>query len=352
MSRQILIDCERMKNHYTGLHHFCYNLGSGLQKAINPLSEQLTFFLPASEIGTFGNDQKYLLQKTWHKLLMPSLKEYAVFHATHQDTNYFPLRSRLPVVLTIHDINYIHSKSRNEKQKAFYIKQLKSKIDKAAHVVFISNYTKSDVMKYIDLAEKPVSTIYNGGGIAALQQLTAPAIVPTTSFYFTIGTIMEKKNFHVLPQLLCDNNNKLLIAGITQRESYKQEIINEAKKHGVADRVIFLGAVSENDKQWYIKNCEAFLFPSVAEGFGLPVVEAMNFGVPVFLSRHTSLPEIGGDVCYYFSSFEKEIMQDTIKKGLAHYNSTFAKDNIKKRANTFSWEKAAKQYLDVYRSLG
>ena len=175
--------------------------------------------------------------------------------------------------------------------------------------------------------------------------------MPAAPFLFTIGTIMEKKNFHVLPALLAGNDRKLVIAGITQSEAYKKRIIEEAVKHGVEQRLIFTGPISENDKQWYLKNCEAFVFPSLTEGFGLPVVEAMHFGVPIFLSRFTSLPEIGGDVCYYFSSFEKEAMQYAIQKGLDHYNTTDAKNSIRKRAAMFSWKDAAAQYLEVYRSL-
>ena len=148
-----------------------------------------------------------------------------------------------------------------------------------------------------------------------------------------------------MPALLAGNDRLLVIAGITQSELYKQKIIQEAIKHQVEKRVIFTGSISENDKQWYFKNCEAFVFPSLTEGFGLPVVEAM------FLSTHTSLPEIGGSVAYYFNSFDKEDMQQTIRQGLQHYHSTGASESVKARASLFSWKEAALKYLEVYRSL-
>jgi glycosyltransferase involved in cell wall biosynthesis len=151
--------------------------------------------------------------------------------------------------------------------------------------------------------------------------------------------------------LLVGNDRLLVIGGITASESYKQEIISIAIKYGVEKRLVFTGPVSENDKQWYMKNCEAFLFPSLTEGFGAPVVEAMYFGVPIFLSRLTSLPEIGGDVCYYFPSFDKDAMQQTLKEGLQHYKNSNAVEKIKKRAAMFSWPNAATEYLDIYRSL-
>ena len=162
---------------------------------------------------------------------------------------------------------------------------------------------------------------------------------------------MEKKNFHVLPALLAGNNFILVIAGITKSKSYRLEILKEAARYGVEKRVVFTGPVSENDKQWYYKNCEAFVFPSLAEGFGLPVLEAMYFGKPVFLSTYTSLPEIGGDVSYYFQSFDKEDMQLTLKQGLQNYKAPGVSERIIERAASFSWKESAMKYLDVYRSL-
>lgn len=350
-SSRIIIDCERMKYPHTGLYHYCYNLGVALKQQADPSLEKLTFFLPPAEQDVFGADQDYMLQKPWHKLMLPSLRKYTLWHCTHQDADYFPAGKRLRVVLTVHDINTMHNQHKSEQKKKQFIRSIEKKIKRADHITFISKFTRDDVQQYIDLGGKPVSVIYNGCNIKEAGQLTAPAAMPAAPFLFTIGTIMEKKNFHVLPALLGGNDRKLVIAGITQSEAYKKRIIEEAVKHGVEQRLIFTGPISENDKQWYLKNCEAFVFPSLTEGFGLPVVEAMHFGVPIFLSRFTSLPEIGGDVCYYFSSFEKEAMKHAVQKGLDHYNTTDAKNNIRKRAEMFSWRDAATQYLGVYRSL-
>jgi len=351
MPKQIIIDCERMKSAHTGLYHYCYNLGNALKQQGDPSLEEFTFFLPANRKNIFGDDQKYLLQKPWHKLMLPLLKKYSLWHSTHQDADYFPSGKRLQVVLTVHDINIMHNLHKTAQKKKQFILSLEKKIKRADHITFISKFTMNDVQQYIDLGKKQVSVIYNGCNINEIKELAKPDGITKAPFFFTIGTIMMKKNFHVLPALLAGNDRKLIISGITQSGTYKKTIIEEAVKHGVEKRLIFTGPISENDKQWYLKNCEAFLFPSLTEGFGLPVVEAMYFGVPIFLSRFTALPEIGGDVCYYFPSFEKESMQHAIQKGLDHYNSTDAKNNIRERAAMFSWGNAATQYLKVYRGL-
>jgi glycosyltransferase involved in cell wall biosynthesis len=101
-----------------------------------------------------------------------------------------------------------------------------------------------------------------------------------------------------------------------------------------------------------MKNCTAFIFPSLAEGFGLPVIEAMHFGRLVISSNLTALPEIGGDAAYYFKNFEPEHMQKVLKESLADYHSNPKMENkIKERAAFFNWKRAASEYMAVYKSL-
>ena len=351
MPANIIIDCERMKYHHTGLYHYCYNLGKNLIENHNHDNEKIQFFLSEKEGAIFGKDEIYIAQKSWHKLLLPATGKTSVWHATHQDTDYYPQHRKVPVVLTIHDLNVLHNTNKTDLKKKRFIKKIETKIKRADHVTFISAFTKDDVQQHFNLNNKPSTVIYNGCNIVEIDTPVAPLNTPQIPFLFTIGTITDKKNFHVLPALLAGNDRLLVIAGITQSELYKQKIIQEAIKHQVEKRVIFTGSISENDKQWYFKNCEAFVFPSLTEGFGLPVVEAMFFGKPIFLSTHTSLPEIGGTVAYYFNSFDKEDMQQAIRQGLQHYHSTGANESIKARASLFSWKEAALKYLEVYRSL-
>ncbi len=351
MPPKIVIDCERLKHPHTGLYHFCYNLGKHLLTSSNSDTEQINFYLPENKKDIFGADKQCIIQKPWHKILLPNTSKYDVWHATHQDTDYFPQNRKIPLVLTIHDLNILHNKNKSEEKKKRFLHDLAKKIKRADHITFISTFTKNDALQYIDLTNKPNTVIYNGCNINELDNLLTPLNAPLVPFYFTIGTIAEKKNFHVLPALLVGNDRLLLIAGITQSKDYKQVIIQEAVKYGVENRVIFTESINENDKQWYYKNCEAFLFPSLTEGFGLPVVEAMFFGKPIFLSTFTSLPEIGGDMAYYFNSFSKEAMQLTLKQGLLHYKNINPIEKIKSRASLFSWQKAAEQYLKIYKSL-
>jgi len=355
LKQKIVFDCERMKYPNTGLYHYCLQLGRALTRLMDREKEELYFYLDKKVNGFFGvNDVSYIDQKSIHKFFIPKIKKANIWHCTYQGSNYFPIRKNLKTVLTIHDLNFLHDTAKSDKKKAKYLKKVEIKIKEASHIVCISKFVLEELKQHINLKNKPVSVIYNGCNINENDAfgITKPMMGPSQKFLFTIGTIVDKKNFHVLPTLLVNNNYTLVISGIVQNEEYKQVIINEAQKHNVADRVVFTGGITENDKNWYYKNCEAFVFPSVAEGFGLPVVEAMHYGKPIFLSTKTSLPEIGGENAYYFKSFDSESMRQTLAAGLINYHSDSSiKIKIKERASLFNWEKAAKEYLEIYRSL-
>ncbi len=245
-------------------------------------------------------------------------------------------------------MNFLYEKRRSKHPK--YIKRLQRLIDKADYIVTISETTRKDIEKYMDIKGKPIEVIYNGCNIYS-GDVEKPKVAPQKPFLFTIGTVLPKKNFHVLPCLLANNDYELIIAGI--RSEYEDTIMKEAIRFGVSDRVKIIGTISEAQKHWYLQNCAAFLFPSVAEGFGLPVIEAMYHQKPIFLSDHTCLPEIGSKYAYYFNSeFDEDEMQKEFKAGMDNFkNGGIDKEEMRNHALHFSWETAAKQYWTIYEKL-
>jgi glycosyltransferase involved in cell wall biosynthesis len=166
-----------------------------------------------------------------------------------------------------------------------------------------------------------------------------------------MGYVNRKKNYHVLLSLVQNTEIELVIAGRLDESDYVNDIEKEAERLGVSDRVHLTGPVPEGEKAWYLQNCTGFAHPSLAEGFGMPVVEAMQFGKPMFLSNMTSLPEIGGEVAFYFSSFEPDHMREVLNRGLEKYSQNGLAEKIKKRSQLFNWQEKSLEYLAVYRSL-
>lgn len=350
--KKVVFDCERMKYPDTGLYHYCLNLGMYLEKNINIREEQLFFYTPPGEQEWSYTSANHITQNPLHKFVLPPLHSFDIWHATYQNTHYMPLfNKKIKVVLSIHDLNFLYDEKKSPAKKQKYLSYLQGLINRADAIVCISNFSKKDVLQHCEIKNKPLYVIHNGTNLLQTPELTALSYKPRKPFLFSIGVINRKKNFHVLLPLLKKNTMELLIAGKYDDPDYLSFIRKQSKELGVQDNVHLLGRVSEHEKSWYFNNCRAFAFPSISEGFGLPVVEAMSCGKPLFLSDKTALPEIGGDVSFYFNDFNSDNMQQVLNVGLKNYDINGLQDKIKARSLSFNWHKSARQYLDVYRSL-
>lgn len=340
----------RLKSHpYNGLYRFTMELGAEMAKN-HPEDMKLHFYVPEKNFGVFGQNRCYEKHRSIHKFFKFGTGRFDIWHATTTLSWYQPFNKKTKFVFTIHDLNFMDEEERSNSQKMKYLRLIQERVNRADYLTFISDYSRLEAYKYLDLGNKPNTVIYNGCNIPSNKNFTAPAQLPQKPFLFSIGIFMSRKNFHVLPQLLKGNEYDLVIAGKNDME-YRQTVIDAANKAGVADRVHLVGPVTEEEKFWYYQNCAAFLFPSLGEGFGLPIIEAMWFGKPVFLSMSTCLPEIGGDAAYYFESLDEASMQRAFGEGMHHYHTTKPIEKIKERAAFFSWRDAALQYFDVYREL-
>ncbi|MEJ7557202.1 MAG: glycosyltransferase family 1 protein [Pedobacter sp.] len=343
---RIALDCERMKYSHTGLFEYCRQLGTAL-KRLKGQTDELSFYLNPSLQQHFETGDKFINQNSLQKFIFPRIDDIDIWHTTYQLSRYIPKSRKIKRVLTIHDLNFLHEEKSPAKVSK-YLRKHQRNIDLCDHIVAISNFTKSEILQHLNVGTKPITVIYNGCAEPILSLSTKPSYIPDKPFLFALGTVNPKKNFHVLIPLLENNDYELLLAGKPD-PIYINKIMAEAQALGVADRIKVLGATSEDDKYWYYQHCTAFLFPSIAEGFGIPPIEAMRFGKPVFLSTATSLPEIGGTAAYYFSSFNSEDMVSAFKKGMDDFNNNDRTEMIIEHASQFNWNKSALAYLQVYR---
>lgn len=353
MVNRIVFDCERMKYANTGLYQYCLNLGSHLCREADPLQEEIAYFTPPGRQDLFAPGSRHIIQADLFKFIMPDLRDYQVWHATYQGTAYVPVHNKkIKLVLTVHDLNFMHDQSKSTRKKQRYLHQLQKLINRSDAIVCVSDFTRSDLDRYCKLSGKPVHVIRNGTNSLDIPELHRHSYKPTRSFIFSLGTITLKKNFHTLLSLLQPHNNfELVIAGRIDDAGYHQFILNTAERMGISGRIRMPGQISENEKSWYFNNCCAFAFPSMAEGFGLPVAEAMSVGKPLFLSHRTALPEIGGNVAFYFKDFSSSHMNETFEKGMIDYAEHNMQEAIMKKGLEYCWSAAAKEYLDIYRSL-
>ena len=350
MRREVLLDMHRLRyNPYNGLYTFCLELGSAIA-ALEVPGMHFTYYVPKQKFGVFGNDQSYLRQRSIDKYYRFGTGRYHLWHVTTSLSWYRPFNRHTKNVFTLHDLSFLIEEKENVQRNKRLLRQMQQRVDRADHITAISRFALDFAQPYLDFGHTPTSIIYNGFRVKEFPAYTTPVYKPKSKFLFAIGLVQPRKNFHVLPALLQGNDYELVIAGLNHFD-YANTIREQAKLHGVEDRVKLIGAISEQDKYWLYKHCEAFVFPSIAEGFGMPALEAMYFGKPVFLSTETSMPEIGGAVAYYFEHFEPSYMRQRFAEGMHHYHTTKPQEKIKARAAQFSWAKAAGEYVEVYRSL-
>jgi len=335
-----------MKNPNSG--YFTY--GKGLGDALineNNNRFKLTYYMFKNTIYFFNKMVDIIFLYRFHNIFFPYYNKFDVVHFTDQTCRLKPYRVNGKKIMTIHDINKVHlSFSKPHKIKK-HLNKIRRYMALCDRVVTISQFVADDILRFIPEVKDKLSVIYNGADQLQVPAGHQPVYQPKKKFLFTIGLLSVQKGFHYIPALLAGNDYELVIAGI--ETPHKANIIAEAEKYGCLDRMTITGPVSDNDKAWYYKNCSAFVFPSIAEGFGLPVIEAMYFGKPVFLAKFTSLPEVGGDVAYYFDNFEPAHMQSVFNSGMKDYTDNDREAAIIAHAHKFSWEKTAQQYMQLYK---
>jgi glycosyltransferase involved in cell wall biosynthesis len=344
-----------MRHPNSGLYHYCLNLG----KYIQPLLEQdrsakMAFYVPPAEATSFGPAARHIVEKkSVLNFFRRPFYNCDIWHAPFQSGRIVPDKKKNPhtkVLLTIHDLNPLHEgKPLDEQRKS--LAHTQSLIDRSDAIVCISEFCRNDVLKNCEVKNKPLYVIHNGTHMVHTPYMNGSSYKPSRPFLFGMGYVNTKKNYHVLLPLLRDEHIELVVAGRLDEPDYIDNMKKEAAAMGVADRLHLLGPVSEGEKGWYLENCMAFVHPSLAEGFGAPVVEAMKLGKPLFLSSLTSLPEIGGDSAFYFSSFDGEHMREVFYKGMQRYQQENMSALIMNRGTKFDWNQKAKEYLEVYRSL-
>ncbi len=342
---RVLVTFDSMKNANTGLYYFGLGLGNSLLQENNDRFK-LSYYLKFKNRRIFKSKVRLVFLAKLHKIFFPGYNRYNVVHFTDQFCRLKPRLIHAKKILTIHDLNQVGELKDDPELLQIYFETLGNHIDHSDKIVAISQFVAKDIVKHFPQAAGKLSVIYNGADKLIPIAGHQPGNIPKRKFLFAIGNVSPKKNFQVLPALLKDNDLELVIAGTVT--AYRDKIMAEAERFGCTNRVSIIGPVSDADKTWYYQNCEALVFPSLAEGFGLPVIEAMYFGRPVFLSTYTSLPEIGGDQAYYFKSFEPGAMQKVLADGLSHFHQNNLSESIRQHAEQFTWQKTAQQYLALY----
>jgi glycosyltransferase involved in cell wall biosynthesis len=338
----------RVEHWHDGLGEFSRQLAFALAAQAPRLAAErdwhLHFHLPQRWHGLFGDAVGYLGTHTTQRFVHLSRTRFALWHVLHQHN-----RLRAPLgtwrrVETVHDLNFLHAKSAAKIER--YRRRLQARLRARDAVIAITQHVADDIARELPGLATPLQVIHNGATDLTSTPLQAVREVGDTPFLLHVSRMAPSKNIRALLDLAAAwPEQRLVLAGATS--PYAVEVQRDIAQRGLANVVVRLD-ISEAEKAWLYAHCRAFVFPSLAEGFGLPPIEAMHFGKPVFLSRRTSLPEVGGDAARYFDAFDGASMRATIAAGLPSLESPAGRAASIARARSFSWTLCAEAHVALY----
>lgn len=279
----------------------------------------------------------------------------SIYHSTYYgNVNYSHLkRNGFKIITTVYDL--ISEKFPNEKRSMIPRVNLKKKaITQADHIICISNSTKSDLENIYKVNSEKISVVHLGVNSNSSSRKDGFSEITKEKFLLFVGKRSGYKNFITLltafgESEFLNKNFKLVLFG---GENFSNEEIKLVEKYNLSERIYLLNSSNDETLEDLYLNATALVYPSLYEGFGLPIIEAMSFGCPVFAGTTSSMPEIGGDAVLYFNTTDMEDVKHVLENTLANESLLASKSLIGySRAAQFSWEKTAIQTLNVYNNV-
>ncbi len=347
--KTVLLDICEIGNPTSGFGQIAQNYYR-LYQEVDDETLSFHFLLPEgfqTECNT--NVQMTTIRNKYHKYFSKGLPSVDLWHSTNQQQIKRKRGKYQKFVLTIHDLNFLTEKN--------WIRQLKHRfflqraINQADAVTCISQFVGRQVEQMFNMKGKPVRVIYNGVENISEQPEDKPAFTTGRPFFFAIGQIRAKKNFHLLVEMMRHfPDHDLYVCGDDHFDYAK--IVREHIKQLPTHNAFLCGKIRADEKIWLYRHCEAFLFASQGEGFGLPAIEAMQFGKPVFIANATCLPEICGDCAFVWPTLNPDEMADFVKKQLTeNVQSPERITRVQQHATQFSYDRHIKAYLQLYKEL-
>jgi glycosyltransferase involved in cell wall biosynthesis len=296
----------------------------------------------------------------WTLVGLPSAAAKAGVDVIHAPAYTAPFLTRIPVVVTIHDVSYERHPEwypyrRDWLRRAFYRRSAKA----AAQVLTDSVFSASEIVAAYGIAADRIAVVPLGASGFAPADPDVPVDLPagvTTPFLLHVGDLHERRNLPMLVDALLEVRRhfggavamSLVLAGVDR--GIGDGLCAIASEAGMPDAVIRLGVVEDERLQTLYRTATALAYPSLYEGFGLPVLEAMASGTPVIASRAASIPEVLGDAGILLSpddvsEWTQAILRVTNDEHLRHAMRAAGLA----RAATFTWDRTARLTLDAYR---
>ncbi len=283
-----------------------------------------------------------------------------IYH-TQYITPFFVSR-KTKIITHIHDISFRVFSKLIKKTDWFFLKILiPISLRRADKIIAVSEFTKNEIVKYYIVAPEKIAVIPNAISEDFFLPVSAKKLLAVRSrynlpdkFILYMGTLQPRKNIPFLVRAFSLAANKLsdyklVLVGSQTGHNFDKKIDQVIAENKMKEKVIFTGYIDEKDKVAFFQSARIFVFPSLYEGFGIPLLEAMSKGVPVIASDIASLREVGGQAVIYFSpdnveELAKKILSVATDKDLRAKMALAGQERIR----FFSWRRSAEKLLAVY----
>lgn len=305
----------------------------------------------------------------WEQVLLPrAVREHRV-DLLHCTSNTAPLKTSVPIVLTLHDIIYLEKLNLTQGSPYQVFGNLYRRwnvpavVPRVSKVITVSDFEHRRIQQYFNLAGDKLKTVYNGVG-KHFRQITDEEKLSSVRkkyslpprYIFFLGNTDPKKNVRgVLKALgILEERGKLdfqLVMPDIDR-NFIAKLVNETGKADILKHIHFTGYIPNEELPAIYCMSAAFLYPSLRESFGIPILEAMACGTPVVTSTTSSMPEVAADAALLVNPTDPGQIADGMVRVM---NDPVLREDLigkgKVRANYFSWQKNAEQTLSIYREV-
>ncbi len=367
----------RTKKH--GMDMVALELINELQK-IDHENEYVVFVKPDEDKDTLKDTANFKIVElaggpypTWEQFALPKAAKKEGCDILHCTSNTAPVKPGMPLVVTLHDIIYLEGISIFKKGGTWYQKfgnmyrryVVPAVVKKSDKIITVSNFERNRIKDFFGFPESDnrLVAIYNGVSThfkpvtdkAELKRVKDKYNLPDRYLFF-LGNTDPKKNtpgtLKAFSDYLKKTNEDVYLVMLDYEKQALDSILNDIGAPELIDRIILTGYVINTDLPSIYAQCEIFLYPSLRESFGIPMLEAMGCGVPVITSNTSSMPEVSGHAAYIIDPFKPEEITNAIIE--INSNGELRKELIEKglkQAKKFSWKNMAVEVLELYKEV-
>ncbi len=371
-SIKIGFEAKRLFHNKTGLGNYCRNLVNQLSEfypdnkyfLYNPKKKRKELFKP-NNFNVFEKNPNTKLNKFffnfWRQFSITKdlkIDNIAIFHGLSGEIPYGLKQNKIKSVVTIHDLIFmIYPEFYNFFDRKLHYHKFKKACYQSDHIIAITEQTKNDIIKFFDINPKKISVIYQGCDNAfkikyseiQKKQISLKYNLPE-KFVLNVGTIEARKNIFEVVKAIKETDISLVIIG--KKTKYSENIEQYIIENNMQNQVLFLNGISIIELAIIYQLATIFIYPSLYEGFGIPIIEALFSKTPVITSNRSCLPEAGGPDSIYINPENNEEIKIAL---LTLWNDKSKREAIIDKGfnfvQKFNDEVIAKNIMELYNKI-